>query len=83
MKAAALNFLGEDQLRQKLLGGRFTVSWSRVSTWIRSPPDPANAPVRGLALREWNMDRRVLALVKSGQLSPIHMRSVCIRFLAP
>ncbi|KAI0681910.1 hypothetical protein C8T65DRAFT_703818 [Cerioporus squamosus] len=75
-KAAALNFEGKHKLREKLLaGGQFTVGWSRVAHWIKSPPDPADAPLRGLALREWNMDQVVLDLVKTGKLSLTHTRS--------
>ncbi|KAI0689276.1 hypothetical protein C8T65DRAFT_746231 [Cerioporus squamosus] len=73
-KAAALHFESEDKLRHRLAtGGQFTVGWARVSRWIKCPPDPKDAPARGLAQREWHMDCAVLELLKSGKLT--HPRS--------
>ncbi|RPD56581.1 hypothetical protein L227DRAFT_614457 [Lentinus tigrinus ALCF2SS1-6] len=65
-RSAALHFLSEEELRQRISSGTVTVGWSRVSRWLKTPPDPKDAPLRGLSQREWIMDCRVLELSQRG-----------------
>ena len=68
-RSAILNFKTVIQLREMLLTGSFTVGWTRITRWLQSPPNSNDAPRHGLGQREWNMDLRVLDLVRSGGLS--------------
>lgn len=68
-RSAILNFKTATQLREILLTGRFTVGWYRITRWLQTPPNPQDAPRRGLGQREWTMDLRVLDLVRTGGLS--------------